>query len=92
MTSIVLFYTGFPILRGALVSLRAGQPNMDLLVSLAATSAYVYSTAAVLVGIRGVLRRDDGHRDGRLGRRLRSGPGPATRAGPAHGVRHTAGR
>ncbi|REA05470.1 heavy metal translocating P-type ATPase [Haloferax sp. Atlit-6N] len=50
MTSIVLFYTGFPILRGALVSLRAGQPNMDLLVSLAATSAYVYSTAAVLVG------------------------------------------
>ncbi|MBC9985714.1 heavy metal translocating P-type ATPase [Haloferax sp. AS1] len=50
MTSIVLFYTGFPILRGALVSLRAGQPNMDLLVSLAATSAYVYSTAAVLAG------------------------------------------
>ncbi|WP_396610243.1 heavy metal translocating P-type ATPase [Haloferax sp. S1W] len=50
MTSIVLFYTGFPILRGAVVSLHAGQPNMDLLVSLAATSAYVYSTAAVLVG------------------------------------------
>ncbi|KAB1196843.1 MULTISPECIES: heavy metal translocating P-type ATPase [Haloferax] len=50
MTSVVLFYTGFPILRGALVSLRAGQPNMDLLVSLAASSAYVYSTAAVLVG------------------------------------------
>ncbi|ELZ91638.1 putative cation-transporting ATPase [Haloferax mucosum ATCC BAA-1512] len=50
MTSIVLFYTGFPILRGALVSLRAGQPNMDLLVSLAATSAYVYSTAAVVLG------------------------------------------
>ncbi|KAB1188999.1 MULTISPECIES: heavy metal translocating P-type ATPase [Haloferax] len=50
MTSIVLFYTGFPILRGAVVSLRAGQPNMDLLVSLAATSAYVYSTAAVVVG------------------------------------------
>ena len=50
MTSIVLFYTGFPILRGAVVSLRAGQPNMDLLVTLAASSAYVYSTAAVLVG------------------------------------------
>ncbi|KTG19464.1 heavy metal translocating P-type ATPase [Haloferax profundi] len=50
MTSIVLFYTGFPILRGAVVSLRAGQPNMDLLVSLAATSAYVYSTAAMVVG------------------------------------------
>ncbi|MFW6000187.1 MAG: heavy metal translocating P-type ATPase, partial [Halorubrum sp.] len=48
--SIVLFYTGYPILRGAYVSLRARQPNMDLLVSLAATSSYVYSTLALLVG------------------------------------------
>jgi Cu2+-exporting ATPase len=48
--SIVLFYTGFPILRGAYVSLRAGQPNMDLLVALAATSAYVYSTLAIPLG------------------------------------------
>jgi Cu2+-exporting ATPase len=48
--SIVLFYSGFPILRGAYVSLRAGQPNMDLLVALAATSAYVYSTVAALLG------------------------------------------
>jgi len=37
--SIVLFYTGYPILRGAYVSLRARQPNMDLLVSLAAVLA-----------------------------------------------------
>ncbi|MDR5671789.1 Cation transport ATPase [Halalkaliarchaeum sp. AArc-CO] len=49
-TSVVLFYTGFPILRGAYVSLRARQPNMDLLVSLAASSAYLYSTIAMLVG------------------------------------------
>lgn len=49
-TSVVLFYTGYPILRGAYVSLRAGQPNMDLLVALAAVSAYVYSTAALLAG------------------------------------------
>ncbi|MFC6753575.1 cation transporter, partial [Halorubrum tibetense] len=49
-TSIVLFYTGFPILRGAYVSLRAGQPNMDLLVSLAATSSYAYSTLAMFLG------------------------------------------
>ena len=49
-TSIVLFYTGYPILRGAYVSLRAGQPNMDLLVSLAATSSYAYSTLAMLLG------------------------------------------
>ncbi|RLM63105.1 heavy metal translocating P-type ATPase [Halorubrum sp. Atlit-8R] len=48
--SIVLFYTGYPILRGAYVSLRARQPNMDLLVSLAATSSYAYSTLALLVG------------------------------------------
>jgi Cu2+-exporting ATPase len=46
----VLFYTGWPILRGAYVSLRAGQPNMDLLVALAATSSYVYSTAVMLGG------------------------------------------
>ncbi|WP_135823243.1 heavy metal translocating P-type ATPase [Halorussus ruber] len=50
MSSIVLFYTGYPILRGAVVSLRAGQPNMDLLVSLAAVSSYLYSSVAVLVG------------------------------------------
>ncbi|WP_144798098.1 heavy metal translocating P-type ATPase [Halorubrum depositum] len=48
--SIVLFYTGYPILRGAYVSLRARQPNMDLLVSLAAGSSYAYSTLALLVG------------------------------------------
>jgi Cu2+-exporting ATPase len=48
--SIVLFYTGYPILRGAYVSLRARRPNMDLLVSLAAGSSYAYSTLALLVG------------------------------------------
>ena len=50
MTSFVLFYTGYPILRGAYVSLRAGMPNMDLLISLAALSAYAYSTLAMVVG------------------------------------------
>jgi Cu2+-exporting ATPase len=50
MTSFVLFYTGWPILRGAVVSLRAGVPNMDLLVALAAVSAYVYSTLAMGIG------------------------------------------
>jgi Cu2+-exporting ATPase len=49
-TSIVLFYTGYPILRGAYVSLRARRPNMDLLVSLAAASSYTYSTLAMLLG------------------------------------------
>lgn len=50
MTTIVMLYTGKPLLRGALVSLRARQPNMDLLVSLAAVGAYAYSSVAVLVG------------------------------------------
>ncbi|WP_440771878.1 heavy metal translocating P-type ATPase [Natronorubrum sp. DTA28] len=50
MTSFVLFYTGYPILRGAYVSLRAGLPNMDLLVSLAAVGSYAYSTLAMVLG------------------------------------------
>ena len=49
-TTIVLFYTGYPVLRGAWVSLRMGHPNMDLLVSVAALSAYAYSTVALATG------------------------------------------
>ncbi|WP_276258619.1 heavy metal translocating P-type ATPase [Haloglomus litoreum] len=47
-STIVLGYTGAPVLRGALVSLRAGRPNMDLLVATAAVTAYLYSTAVLL--------------------------------------------
>lgn len=50
MTSFVLFYTGFPILRGAWVSLSVLKPNMDLLISIAALSAYLYSFGALLSG------------------------------------------
>jgi Cu2+-exporting ATPase len=50
MTTVVLLYTGGPMLRGAYVSLRAGLPNMDLLVALAATTAYLYSTLVLLTG------------------------------------------
>ncbi|MFB6183320.1 MAG: heavy metal translocating P-type ATPase [Haloarculaceae archaeon] len=50
VSGIVVAYTGKPLLRGAYVSLRAGVPNMDLLVSLAAVSAYGYSLLAVLLG------------------------------------------
>lgn len=49
-TTIVLFYTGYPVLRGAWVSVRTGHPNMDLLVSIAALSAYAYSTVALATG------------------------------------------
>jgi len=49
-TTVVLFVTGYPILRSAYVSLRSGTPNMDLLVSLAAVNAYVYSLGVLFVG------------------------------------------
>ncbi|WP_436935074.1 heavy metal translocating P-type ATPase [Halovenus marina] len=50
LSSIVLFYTGGPILKGAWVSLRTREPNMDLLVALAATAAWAYSTLAIFLG------------------------------------------
>lgn len=43
MASFVLFYTGFPILQGAYVSLMVWTPNMDLLVAMVALGAYLYS-------------------------------------------------
>ena len=49
LTTIVLFVTGKPILRGAYVSARTRSPNMDLLVAIAAVSAYLYSTLAVIL-------------------------------------------
>jgi Cu2+-exporting ATPase len=48
--SVVLGYTGYPLFRGAYVSLRAGRPNMDLLVAVAAGAAYAYSTLVALSG------------------------------------------
>jgi Cu2+-exporting ATPase len=48
--TVVVFYTGRPILRGAWVSVRTGQPNMDLLVGTAATAAYAFSTLTALLG------------------------------------------
>jgi Cu2+-exporting ATPase len=48
LTSSVLFFTGKPILRGAYVSAKTRSPNMDLLVAIAAVSAYLYSTLAVI--------------------------------------------
>ncbi|WP_254763961.1 heavy metal translocating P-type ATPase [Natrinema marinum] len=50
LTTGVLCYTGYPVLRGAYVSLRVGQPNMDLLIAIAAVSAYAYSTVALVTG------------------------------------------
>ncbi len=50
VTAIVLLYTGEPMLRGAYVSLRTRQPNVDLLVAIAAVAAYLYSTVRLFVG------------------------------------------
>ncbi|GAA5521803.1 cation-translocating P-type ATPase [Aliifodinibius salicampi] len=50
MTTFVLFYTGYPILRGAWVSISVAKPNMDLLITIAAVSAYLYSVGALLTG------------------------------------------
>ena len=50
LASLVLFYTGYPILRGAYVSLKAGEPNMDLLIAVAALGSYGYSTLAMGLG------------------------------------------
>ena len=49
-TTVVLAVTGWPLIRSAGVSLRVLQPNMDLLVTLAAGSAYFYSVGALLMG------------------------------------------
>ena len=49
-TTVVLAVTGWPLLRSAGVSLRVLKPNMDLLIVIAAGSAYFYSTGAVLLG------------------------------------------
>lgn len=50
MTTFVLAYTGFPILRSAWVSVSVMTPNMDLLIAIAAVSAYLFSTGALLTG------------------------------------------
>ncbi|MBI5898963.1 MAG: cation-translocating P-type ATPase [Rhodocyclales bacterium] len=43
-TTLLAFYVGWPILRGAWTALRVGVPNMDLLLALAILAAYAYST------------------------------------------------
>ncbi|MGM0605024.1 MAG: heavy metal translocating P-type ATPase [Halobacteriota archaeon] len=47
LTTIVLLVTGRPIVRRAAVAVRTRSPNTDLLVALAAVSAYLYSTLAI---------------------------------------------
>jgi len=53
-TTVVMGITGGPLFRSAGVSLRVLRANMDLLVTLAASSAYLYSTGVLLMGGREV--------------------------------------
>jgi Cu2+-exporting ATPase len=46
----VLFYSGYPFLASAFRSLKRGALNMDVLVSLGALSAYIYSIAMIPLG------------------------------------------
>lgn len=50
LTGIVLGFTGMPLLRGAYVSVKTRQPNLDLLVAITVLAAFTYSTLAFLRG------------------------------------------
>ncbi len=50
VTTPVVFYSGFPFLRGAWFSLRNLAPNMDLLIAMGSLTAYCYSLFALLSG------------------------------------------
>ncbi len=43
LTTLLVFYVGWPILRGAGTALRVGVPNMDLLLALSILATYAYS-------------------------------------------------
>ncbi|WP_380676320.1 heavy metal translocating P-type ATPase [Salinigranum sp. GCM10025319] len=48
--TVVVAYTGYPVLRGAWVAVRTRRPNMDLLVAVAVLASYGYSTVALATG------------------------------------------
>ncbi len=50
VTTPVVFYSGWPFLRGAWQGLRNRAPGMDLLIALGVLSAYGYSLYAMLAG------------------------------------------
>ena len=51
-STLILVGLGYPIFRGAYVSLRVGRPNMDVLIAIAVLAAYGYSVVAYLTGGR----------------------------------------
>ncbi|SEO99635.1 Cu2+-exporting ATPase [Halogranum amylolyticum] len=51
-STLIVLGLGYPIFRGAYVSLRVGQPNMDVLIAIAVLAAYLYSLGSYLMGQR----------------------------------------
>lgn len=54
LSSVVFFYGGYPFLAGFISEIRARQPGMMVLISVAITTAYVYSSA-VTFGLSGMV-------------------------------------
>lgn len=54
LSSLVFFYGGGPFLKGIYSELRGGRPGMMTLISVAITTAYVYSSAVVF-GLAGTI-------------------------------------
>lgn len=50
LTTVLVFYVGAPIFRGAWIGLRARVLNMDNLLAVAILAAFGYSTAQLLIG------------------------------------------
>ncbi len=48
LTTVLVFFVGWPILRGAWTGLRAGMPNMDMLLALSILPSYGYSVIQLL--------------------------------------------
>lgn len=48
LATVVLFYSGWPFLRGAFASIKSRVPTMDLLVSIGSVCAYGYSVVSLL--------------------------------------------
>lgn len=49
-STLIIIGLGYPIFRGAYVSLRVGRPNMDVLIAIAVLAAYGYSMVTILTG------------------------------------------
>lgn len=51
-STLIVLGLGYPIFRGAYVSLRVRQPNMDVLIAIAVLAAYLYSLGSYFTGGR----------------------------------------